>query len=93
MCTMPHLLPAEPSPRAAEVAGDAAVLIDPYSVAALAQRMHRAPADRALRGRLISAGHARAAKHSWARIAEGNCEFVLSTATANPANRGAWAKG
>jgi hypothetical protein len=57
-------------------------------IVTFAQRMHRA-----LRGRLISAGHARAAERSWARMAEGICEFVPSTAAANPANRGAWGKG
>lgn len=77
----------------AEVAGAAAVLVDPYCVADLAQGMYRALTDGALRDRLISAGHARAAAHSWARMAEEICEFVLSTAAANPANRGAWGKG
>lgn len=77
----------------AEVAGDAAVLIDPYSAADLAQGMKRALTDNVLRANLISAGYARAAEYSWARMTEGICGFVLSTAAANPTNRGAWGTG
>jgi glycosyltransferase involved in cell wall biosynthesis len=49
-----------------EVAGDAAVLVDPYDVDALAQAMVRVFADQTLRDTLIARGHARARQFSWA---------------------------
>lgn len=52
-----------------EVAGDAAVLVDPCSVDAIADGMVRLGTDPALRARLAAAGTARAAAFSWARTA------------------------
>jgi glycosyltransferase involved in cell wall biosynthesis len=49
-----------------EVAGDAALLVDPYDANALAQAMVRIFADHALRETLIARGHTRARQFSWA---------------------------
>ncbi len=48
-----------------EVAGDAALLIDPYDVAALAEALTRAHADESLRATLIDLGRRRAAAFRW----------------------------
>jgi glycosyltransferase involved in cell wall biosynthesis len=50
-----------------EVVGDAAVLIDPYSVPDIAEGLERVLGDEALRADLISKGRARAASFSWER--------------------------
>ena len=95
---MSHLPPDEVSPRAAPFAQlfEQHALPHPVALAGKsgwkAEKL-RALTDRPLRGRLIGAGQARAAEHSWAGMAEGIREFVLPTTAANPANRGAWGKG
>jgi glycosyltransferase involved in cell wall biosynthesis len=48
-----------------EVAGDAALLVDPDSVADIARRMERLAADGALRTTLSTAGETRAAAFTW----------------------------
>jgi glycosyltransferase involved in cell wall biosynthesis len=53
-----------------EVAGDAAILVDPNSDDALADGLERAITDASLRQRLHDAGPARAAMFSWAACAE-----------------------
>ena len=53
-----------------EVAGDAAVLVDPDDAAAVAQALGRLLGDPAERERLAAAGRARAAGFSWERTAE-----------------------
>ena len=52
-----------------EVAGDAAVLVDPYDVASIADGIRRAVTDEPLRQELIARGRARAREFSWARAA------------------------
>ena len=52
-----------------EVAGDAAVLVDPLSVEAIADGMARLGPGTALRERLALAGRIQAARFSWARTA------------------------
>ncbi|MBL8138236.1 MAG: glycosyltransferase family 4 protein [Acidobacteria bacterium] len=52
-----------------EVAGDAAVLVDPYDVASIAEGIRRAVTDEPLRQQLIARGRARAREFSWARAA------------------------
>lgn len=52
-----------------EVAGDAALLIDPHDVEALADALRRLLDDGELRRQLIAAGQARAAQFSWRRAA------------------------
>jgi glycosyltransferase involved in cell wall biosynthesis len=53
-----------------EVAGEAAVLMDPESVPALAAGMERLLADADLRDRLRVAGRTRLAAFDWTRCAE-----------------------
>ncbi len=54
----------------AEVAGEAALLVDPLDTEALARGMRRVLDDTALRERLIGEGKARAAQFTWARAAQ-----------------------
>jgi glycosyltransferase involved in cell wall biosynthesis len=53
-----------------EVAGDAAVIVDPYDVAALAAAIRRVAEDRACASQLRTRGLARAAMFTWERSAE-----------------------
>jgi len=57
------------TPALAEVAGRAALLVDPTDTAALAQAMHRALTDESLRRELIAWGLERASSFSWDRCA------------------------
>ena len=57
-----------------EVAGDAALLFDPYSVPAIADAAVAVMTDEALRARLVAAGLERQAGFTWARAAEGTLE-------------------
>ncbi len=59
-----------------EVAGDAAILIDPFSVAALTAAMQQLADDSALRTQLRAAGLARAAEFSWAKTAAATAELL-----------------
>ena len=52
-----------------EVAGDAALLVDPYDVAALSDALGRIVHDSALRQRLVQAGYRQAEHFSWQRAA------------------------
>lgn len=52
-----------------EVAGDAALLVDPLDVEAIAQAMLDLSRDEALRQRLIAAGYANVQRFSWERAA------------------------
>jgi len=52
-----------------EVVGDAAVLVDPYSVEDIARGLERTLNDEALRASLIEKGYARAKSFSWDRSA------------------------
>ncbi len=52
-----------------EVAGDAALLVDPYDVASIAEGIRRAVTDEALRQTLIARGRERARHFSWAKAA------------------------
>lgn len=54
----------------AEVAGNAALLVDPESVGDIANAMSRIAADPALRQELIAKGYARAKEFSWQKTAE-----------------------
>jgi glycosyltransferase involved in cell wall biosynthesis len=53
-----------------EVAGDAAVLVDPYSIADIKMGIERVLSDEALRLRCSEQGLKRAAEFSWDRSAE-----------------------
>ncbi len=54
----------------AEVAGEAALLVDPLSVAAIRDGLRELLTDETLRARLSEAGRARAAEFSWSRAAD-----------------------
>lgn len=54
-----------------EVAGDAAVLVDPTDPEALADGVAEVLSSEAARARLVAAGRARAAAFTWTRTAEG----------------------
>jgi alpha-1,3-rhamnosyl/mannosyltransferase len=54
-----------------EIAGDAALLFDPLSVADIAAAVDRLLADDALRADLAARGRERAAGYSWQRTADG----------------------
>jgi glycosyltransferase involved in cell wall biosynthesis len=53
-----------------EVAGDAAILVDPLDVEAIAAAIERALDDTSLRETLVQKGLARAAQFSWERTAK-----------------------
>jgi glycosyltransferase involved in cell wall biosynthesis len=54
----------------AEIAADAALLVDPHDEAALAEGLLRLLSDSSLRERLSAAGKARAAQFSWQKTAQ-----------------------
>jgi glycosyltransferase involved in cell wall biosynthesis len=54
---------------APEVVGDAALLVDPFDVGAMAEGLVRLASDDELRRELVMAGKARAAEFTWARTA------------------------
>lgn len=53
-----------------EVAGDAALLVDPTDVEAIAQAMLRLSQDEALRQALIEKGYANVRRFSWEKAAQ-----------------------
>jgi glycosyltransferase involved in cell wall biosynthesis len=57
------------APSLPEVAGDAALLFDPREESAIADAVTRLLSDRALRERLIAAGHERVREFTWERTA------------------------
>ena len=62
-----------------EVAGDAALLVDPYSVEAIADAMGAVSEDDALRGDLIAKGRIRRTLFSWDRTASLLWESLMKT--------------
>jgi len=60
-----------------EVAGDAALLVDPDSVEAIQAGLERVLSDETLRAKLAVAGPHRAAQFSWARCAEATVACYL----------------
>jgi glycosyltransferase involved in cell wall biosynthesis len=63
-----------------EVAGDAALLVDPDDVAGLADALGRVTGDASLRDRLVAAGRARAAGFTWERAATATVDAYLEAA-------------
>ena len=59
-----------------EVAGDAALLIDPYQVGAIADAMHTLLQDAQLRATLRKAGLQRASQFSWAKTGQATAEVL-----------------
>jgi glycosyltransferase involved in cell wall biosynthesis len=58
----------------AEIAGDAALLVDPYSPNAIADGMERLGTEAALRDRLVSAGQERVKRFNWETTATQTAE-------------------
>jgi glycosyltransferase involved in cell wall biosynthesis len=63
-----------------EVAGDAALLVDPLDVDAIADAMLRLSRDEDLRQQLIAAGHANVARFSWRKAAQETLAVLLAAA-------------
>jgi len=59
-----------------EVTGDAALLIDPYDVDAIAHAMHNLATDVSLRAQLHAASFARASQFSWAKTGHATAEVL-----------------
>jgi glycosyltransferase involved in cell wall biosynthesis len=53
----------------AEIAGDAAILVDPENVDSIADGMEQVVTNQQLRQRLVAAGHRRAGDFSWEKCA------------------------
>lgn len=66
-----------------EVAGDAALLVPPGSAAAIGEAVLSILRDRALAGRLATAGRRRAARFTWERTAEGVISVYRQVLEAN----------
>ena len=67
-----------------EVAGDAAILVDPTDVDAIAEAMLRLSSDEALRQQLIEAGRANVARFSWQKAARETLAVLLKAAQQRP---------
>ncbi|MCL4858961.1 MAG: glycosyltransferase family 4 protein [Caldilineaceae bacterium] len=65
-----------------EIAGDAAILVDPTDVDAIADAMLRLSQDESLRQRLIAAGHENVKRFSWRKAAQETLAVLLAAATA-----------
>lgn len=74
-----------------EVAGDAALLVDPYNVDAWAMAIEKALADRSLREEMRAKGLAQAARYSWQRTARATLAVYERLVGARPASP-AWGK-
>jgi glycosyltransferase involved in cell wall biosynthesis len=61
-----------------EVAGDAAILVDPYNTAEIADAMGAIAKDTQLRSKLSALGLARVRQFSWAKTAQQTEEILLS---------------
>jgi glycosyltransferase involved in cell wall biosynthesis len=67
-------------PSLGEIFRDASLLVDPRDEAAIAAALHCVLADAPTRGRLLAAGRALAARHSWADTAERTRALLLEAA-------------
>lgn len=63
-----------------EIAGDAALLIDPTDVDAIADAMYQLSQDEALRQRLIAAGYENVKRFSWEKAAQETLAVLLRVA-------------
>lgn len=68
----------------AEIAGDAALLVDAYDTAAIAAAMARLAADHALRANLVARGLARLGAFSWLETARHVRSVLFEAAEASP---------
>ena len=67
-----------------EVAGDAAILVDPTDVDAIADAMLRLSRDEPLRQQLIVAGRANVARFSWQKAARATLAVLIEAAQQRP---------
>jgi len=67
-----------------EFAGDAALLVDPHDVDAIAAAMLRLSTDEELRARLIAAGHENVKRFSWETAAAATLAVLEEAAQQNP---------
>jgi glycosyltransferase involved in cell wall biosynthesis len=72
----------------AEIAGAAAIQVDPYDIDAIAADLERLLDDEALRKRLIMAGRERATSFSWARCATETLDALQAIAGYRPVESG-----
>jgi glycosyltransferase involved in cell wall biosynthesis len=70
-----------------EVAGDAALLIDPLNVDAIAAGIARVAGDSAFAAALRSGGPVQAARFSWERVAEAHRRIYAGDPTEPPATQ------
>jgi glycosyltransferase involved in cell wall biosynthesis len=63
-----------------EVTGDAALLVDPYDVGAIAQAMHRIATEPGLFSQLRQASLQRASQFSWHKTGQATAEILRATA-------------
>ena len=59
-----------------EVAGDAALLVDPFSVESICEAIVRVLADEGLRAEMVARGHLQAKRFSWERCARETLEVL-----------------
>ncbi len=64
-----------------EVAGDAAILVDPHDVDAIADAMDRVLTDDALRAELVRRGHENVKRFSWEKCARETLAVLLEAAS------------
>lgn len=62
-----------------EIAGDAALIIDPYNVSDIAQALSVLLSDESLRNRMIGRGLARSAEFTWRKCAQSTLETLRSS--------------
>ncbi|TND07573.1 MAG: rfaG [Bacteroidetes bacterium] len=70
-----------------EVAGEAALLVDPFSAASIADAMQKIAKDENLRSELIRKGNTQREKFSWDRTADLLWESIQKTCTGDSPNR------
>jgi glycosyltransferase involved in cell wall biosynthesis len=69
-----------------EVAGDAALLVDPLDREAIADGLRRLLEEEGLRSRLVAAGFERASRFTWTATAERTAEVLRGAAGAEGAS-------
>ena len=67
-----------------EIAGDAALLVDPTDVEAIADAMLQLSSDEALRQRLIQAGYENVNRFSWEKAARETLAVLIAAAEERP---------
>lgn len=72
-----------------EISGDAAVLFDPYDVAAISESLERALTDTSLREQCIERGKKRAKRYNWQDTVQQTVDIIREVATEHQTNRDA----